>query len=121
MLDHVAINVRNLSSAKDFYQRALEPLGYGVGMEVGEHVGFRSGEGELDFWLSERGEPAPTHVAFRAPDRQTVDAYYGAALAAGGTDNGSPGVREEFHENYYAAYVLDPEGNNIEVVCQQPE
>jgi catechol 2,3-dioxygenase-like lactoylglutathione lyase family enzyme len=120
MLDHVAINVCSLSTTKAFYERALEPLGYSVGMEVGEHVGFRSGEGELDFWLSERGEPAPTHVAFRAPDRQTVDGYYGAALAAGGSDNGAPGVREEFHENYYAAYVLDPEGNNIEVVCQQP-
>jgi catechol 2,3-dioxygenase-like lactoylglutathione lyase family enzyme len=120
MLDHVAINVRSLSTAKAFYEQALEPLGYSVGMEVGEHVGFRSAEGELDFWLSERGEPAPTHVAFRAPDRGRVDAYHGAALAAGGTDNGAPGIREEFHENYYAAYVLDREGNNIEVVCQQP-
>lgn len=118
MLDHVAIDVRNLATEKVFYERALEPLGYRVGMEVGEHAGFRSAEGELDFWLSERGEPAPTHVAFRATDRGAVDAYHRAALAAGGTDNGTPGIREEFHENYYAAYVLDPEGNNIEVVCQ---
>lgn len=120
MLDHVAINVSSLATAKTFYERALEPLGYTVGMEVGEHVGFRSREGELDFWLSERGDPAPTHVAFRAPDRRTVDAYHRAALAAGATDNGRPGVRVEHHENYYAAFVLDPEGNNIEAVCQTP-
>ena len=120
MLDHVAINVRDLAAAKAFYERALEPLGYSVGMEVGEHVGFRSAEGELDFWLSERGEPSPAHVGFRAPGRAAVDAYHEAALAAGGTDNGPPGVREEYHENYYAAYVLDPEGNNIEAVCQEP-
>jgi catechol 2,3-dioxygenase-like lactoylglutathione lyase family enzyme len=119
MLDHVAINVNDLSTANAYYERALQPLGYTVGMEVGEHVGFRSGEGELDFWLSERGEPSPAHVGFRARDRAAVDAYYKAALAAGGTDNGGPGVREDFHENYYAAYVLDPEGNNIEAVCQQ--
>lgn len=120
MLDHVGINVRSLSTAKTFYAQALAPLGYGVGLEVGEHVGFRSADGELDFWLSERGEPSPTHVGFRAADRAAVDAFHESALAAGGTDNGAPGVREEFHESYYAAYVLDPEGNNIEAVCQQP-
>ncbi|MGH2800122.1 MAG: VOC family protein [Solirubrobacterales bacterium] len=121
MLDHAALNVRDGAAARAFYERALEPLGYTVGMEVEEHVGFRSAEGELDFWLSERGEPsAPMHLAFRAPDRQTVDAYHSAAVAAGGVDNGAPGVRTDFHENYYAAYVLDPEGNNIEAVCQKP-
>lgn len=120
MLDHVAIDVRDLGAAKTFYEQALAPLGYTVGMEVGEHVGFRSTDGEFDFWLSERGEPTPSHVGFRAADRAAVDAYYEAALAAGGTDNGPPGVREDFHENYYAAYVLDPEGNNMEAVCQQP-
>jgi catechol 2,3-dioxygenase-like lactoylglutathione lyase family enzyme len=121
MLDHAALNVRDGAAARAFYERALEPLGYTVAMELGEHVGFRSGEGELDFWLSERGESsAPMHLAFRAPDRQSVDAYHAAALAAGGVENGPPGVRAEFHESYYAAFVLDPEGNNIEAVCQTP-
>lgn len=121
MLDHAAVNVRDGAAARAFYERALEPLGYTVGMEVEEHVGFRSAEGELDFWLSERGEPsAPVHLAFRAPDRPTVDAYHAAAVAAGGVDNGAPGIRADFHEHYYAAYVLDPEGNNIEAVCQKP-
>lgn len=121
MLDHAALNVRDGAASRAFYERALEPLGYTVGMEVEEHVGFRSAEGELDFWLSERGEPsAPMHLAFRAPDRKTVDAYHASAVAAGGVDNGAPGVRTDFHENYYAAYVLDPEGNNIEAVCQKP-
>lgn len=121
MLDHAALNVRDGAAARAFYERVLEPLGYTVGMEVEEHVGFRSAEGELDFWISARGEPsAPMHLAFRAPDRQTVDAYHAAAVRAGGVDNGAPGVRTEFHENYYAAFVLDPEGNNIEAVCQKP-
>jgi catechol 2,3-dioxygenase-like lactoylglutathione lyase family enzyme len=121
MLDHVALNVRDLSAAKAFYLTALEPLGYSVFLEEGGFLGLNSPEGEPDFWLGERGEPsAPTHVAFRAPDRATVDAFHAAALAAGGTDNGAPGVRPDFHESYYAAFVLDPEGNNIEAVCQQP-
>lgn len=120
MLDHVALNVRDGASAKAFYALALEPLGYSVGLEVEEHVGFRSPDGELDFWISERGDPSPGHVGFRATDRATVDAFHAAALAAGGTDNGPPGVRSDYHEDYYAAYALDPEGNNIEAVCQKP-
>ena len=121
MLDHVALNISDGAVAKAFYERALEPLGYTVGMEVDEHVGFRSAEGELDFWLSRRGEPSsPVHVAFHAADRSAVDAYHATAIAAGGVDNGAPGVRAEYHENYYAAFVLDPEGNNIEAVCQKP-
>lgn len=119
MLDHVALNVRDGGAAKAFYERALEPLGYTVGMEVEEHVGFRSADGALDFWISARGEPSsPVHVAFQAEDRSTVDAYHEAALAAGGVDNGPPGVRAEYHEHYYSAYVFDPEGNNVEAVCQ---
>jgi hypothetical protein len=90
-------------------------------MELGHDVGFRSREGELDFWLCQRGEPsAPTHVGFRASDRATVDAFHAAALEAGGSDNGAPGIRPDFHENYYAAFVIDPEGSNIEAVCQTP-
>jgi catechol 2,3-dioxygenase-like lactoylglutathione lyase family enzyme len=121
MLDHVALNVRDGATAKAFYGQALEPLGYTIGLEVEEHVGFRSPDGQLDFWISERGEPGPGHVGFRARDRGAVDAFHAAALAAGGRDNGAPGVRTEYHENYYAAYVLDPEGSNIEAVCQTSE
>ncbi len=119
MLDHVALNVRDLAAAKAFYLQALEPLGYTVFMEESEFVGLQSG-GIPDFWLSERGDPsAPVHVAFRA-DRPTVDAFHAAAIAAGGKDNGPPGLRPEFHEHYYAAFVFDPEGNNIEAVCHEP-
>lgn len=121
MVDHVALNIRDIAAAKAFYERTLAPLGYTVGMDLGKDVGFRSAEDELDFWLCERGEPsAPTHVGFRAADRATVEAFHTAAIAAGGSDNGAPGIREDYHENYYAAYVLDPEGSNIEAVCQQP-
>lgn len=121
MVDHVALNVRDLTVAKAFYERALAPLGYSIGMEFETDIGFRSAEDELDFWLCQRGEPsAPTHVGFRAADRSMVDAFHMAAIGAGGSDNGAPGVREEYHENYYAAFVLDPEGSNIEAVCQQP-
>jgi catechol 2,3-dioxygenase-like lactoylglutathione lyase family enzyme len=120
VIDHVGLNVRDREALKAFYREALAPLGYEVGLEVEVHVGFRSPEGELDFWISERGEPSPGHVGFRARDRGAVDAFYKAALGAGGADNGPPGVRAEYHENYYAAYVLDPERNNIEAVCQAP-
>jgi catechol 2,3-dioxygenase-like lactoylglutathione lyase family enzyme len=121
MIDHVALNIRDLGQAKAFYERALSPLGYTVGMELEHDVAFRSPEGELDFWLCRRGEPsAPTHVGFHAADRPTVDAFHAAAIAAGGADNGAPGVRSDYHENYYAAFVLDPEGSNIDAVCQQP-
>jgi catechol 2,3-dioxygenase-like lactoylglutathione lyase family enzyme len=121
MLDHVGLNVRDLAAARDFYERALEPLGYAVGMAADEYAGFRSAGGAFDFWLLQRGEPSsPTHVAFRAPGRGAVDDFHRAALTAGGTDNGAPGVRAEYHEHYYGAYVLDPDGNNVEAVCHDP-
>jgi catechol 2,3-dioxygenase-like lactoylglutathione lyase family enzyme len=121
MVDHVALNVRDLAVARAFYEKALAPLGYTVGLDLGSDLGFESPEGEHDFWLCKRGEPsAPTHVGFRAADRETVDAFHRAGIDAGGSDNGAPGIREHYHENYYAAFVLDPEGSNIEAVCQQP-
>jgi catechol 2,3-dioxygenase-like lactoylglutathione lyase family enzyme len=121
MLDHAGLNVGDIAQAKRFYEEALAPIGYTVGHDGGSYVGFRSPEGELDFWIAERGEPSTgTHVAFRAGDRTAVAAFHRAALAAGGTDNGAPGVRAEYHDYYYGAYVLDPAGNNIEAVCHRP-
>ncbi len=121
MIDHVTLNVSDLDACKTFYQQALRPLGYELMMEFLEGAGFGA-EGKPDFFLAQRGDPsAPVHVAFRGPDRKTVDAFHEAALAAGGRDNGPPGVRRVYHEYYYGAYVLDPEGNNVEAVTHDPE
>jgi catechol 2,3-dioxygenase-like lactoylglutathione lyase family enzyme len=120
MIDHVGLNVSDLAAAKAFYAETLEPLGYRVWAEWEEEsVGFAADESGPDFWIYRRGdEPsAPTHVSFRARDRETVDAFHAAGLAAGGSDNGAPGVRPHYHEQYYGAFVLDHDGNNIEAVC----
>jgi catechol 2,3-dioxygenase-like lactoylglutathione lyase family enzyme len=121
MIDHVSANVDDLDAAKAFYAEALAPLGYSVQMEFGgAAAGFGTGEGIPDFWISVREERGATHVAFSAKDRAAVDAFHSAALAAGGSDNGAPGVRADLHENYYAAFVHDASGNNIEAVCHLP-
>jgi catechol 2,3-dioxygenase-like lactoylglutathione lyase family enzyme len=121
MIDHVGVSVRDLAAAKGFYLGALEPLGYRVFAEWPEAVGFAGPEGHPDFWLYARDGPSGgTHVCFRAPDRATVDAFHAAALAAGGTDNGAPGPRPHYHEHYYGAYALDPDGSNVEAVCHEP-
>jgi catechol 2,3-dioxygenase-like lactoylglutathione lyase family enzyme len=118
--DHVGLNVSDYEVSKQFYERTLAPLGYSVQMELAEWktAGFGAQGVDVDFWIGER-EPIGTgvHVAFHAPDRTTVDAFHAAGLAAGGTDNGAPGIREVYHPTYYGAYVLDPDGNNIEAVC----
>jgi len=118
--DHVGLNVSDYEVSKQFYERTLAPLGYSVQMELAEWktAGFGAEGVATDFWIGER-EPrsAAIHVAFQAPDRATVDAFHAAGLAAGGTDNGPPGIREEYHPTYYGAYILDPDGNNIEAVC----
>jgi catechol 2,3-dioxygenase-like lactoylglutathione lyase family enzyme len=119
MLDHVAVTVPDLEAAKAFYSSALQPLGYTLAMEFPGAAGFASPEGIPDFWLYEGAAPTPAHVAFRSPDRDTVDAFHQAALEAGGTDNGAPGIRE-YHEHYYAAYVRDAAGHNVEAVCHSP-
>ena len=130
MIDHVAIPVRDLARATEFYLEALAPLGIGMIMEVpadftpegtGGAVGFGA-DGKPFFWIGE-GKGADTshvHVAFTADARADVDAFYQAALAAGGKDNGAPGLRPHYHANYYGAFVLDPDGNNIEAVCHAP-
>jgi catechol 2,3-dioxygenase-like lactoylglutathione lyase family enzyme len=121
MIDHVTANVADLVAAKAFYAEALAPLGYSVQMEVdGAAVGFGTGEGIPPFWISNRPERGAIHIAFAAPNRETVDAFYSAAIAAGASDNGAPGLRPELHESYYAAFVHDASGNNIEAVCHLP-
>ena len=114
MIDHVGINVSDIDSSKQFYEAALAPLGYELAMDYGQAVGFAHQQ-KPDFWLQTRGTSGTNHIAFASPDRATVDAFHQAALAAGGSDNGGPGLRE-YHENYYGAYVLDPDGNNVEAV-----
>jgi catechol 2,3-dioxygenase-like lactoylglutathione lyase family enzyme len=116
MLDHFTLKVSDLDKAKAFYSAALQPLGYAVMMEFGEFAGL--GAGKPDLWL--RRDPdnvRPQHVALTADDRRAVDSFYAAAMSAGATDNGKPGVRTDYHPTYYAAFVLDSDGNNLEVVC----
>jgi catechol 2,3-dioxygenase-like lactoylglutathione lyase family enzyme len=120
MIDHVTANVSDFSAAKDFYTQTLAPLGYSLQMEFGESAGFGAGEGIPDFWIGSSSDRGATHVAFSAPDRAAVDSFYEAAMAAGGKDNGPPGLRD-YHETYYAAYVHDADGNNIAAVTHRPE
>lgn len=126
MIDHVGFSVSDYARARSFYEKALAPLGYGLIMEVTAEqtgqpaAGFGAG-GKPDLWIGGEGmlQP-PVHIAIVAKDRQTVDAFYRAALAAGGKDNGAPGLRPHYHPNYYAAFALDPDGHNIEAVCHLP-
>lgn len=120
MIDHIVLNVRDVAASKRFYEKALAPLGFGIVMEFPEGVGFGP-EGKPVFWIGKRGKAhTGVHVAFHCEDRATVDAFYAAALEAGGRDNGKPGVREVYHPHYYGAFVFDPDDNNIEAVCHQP-
>jgi catechol 2,3-dioxygenase-like lactoylglutathione lyase family enzyme len=121
MLDHIGFDVSDLDASKAFYEQALAPLGIGPLMEIGDsHVGFGH-DRKPYFWIGTRG-PAQTalHVAFVADTRELVDAFHAAALAAGGRDNGPPGPRPQYHPGYYGAFVLDPDGNNVEAVCHKP-
>lgn len=125
MLDHIGIKTANYPAAKAFYDAATAPLGAAMMMQVPlEHTGGRHvvgfGRNQPTFWLSE-GEPvAGLHIAFAARTRAEVDGFYHAALAAGGRDNGAPGLRPQYHPDYYGAFVLDPDGNNVEAVCHLP-
>jgi catechol 2,3-dioxygenase-like lactoylglutathione lyase family enzyme len=121
MIDHVTADVTDVERAKQFYSQALAPLGYSLQAEFPGAAGFGTGEGIPDFWISSSEDRGATHVAFTAPDRAAVDAFHSAATAAGAEDNGAPGVREHYHQNYYAAFVHDPDGNNIEAVSHRPE
>jgi catechol 2,3-dioxygenase-like lactoylglutathione lyase family enzyme len=118
MLDHVQIPVRDLDASRSFYDSVMSGLGAKPLFEAPGIVVYGNGEGAVAVRVREDFSPA--HVAFRA-DRAGVDAFYAAALAAGGADNGAPGLRPHYHEHYYAAFVHDPDGNNIEAVCHLPE
>jgi len=117
MIDHTGVNVADVVKSKAFYRAALAALGYEVLMDGDGFAGLGVAP-KPDFWIGE-GPPnaPPIHVAFRAETRAQVDAFYKAALAAGGRDNGPPGPRPHYHPNYYGAFVLDPDGHNIEAVC----
>jgi catechol 2,3-dioxygenase-like lactoylglutathione lyase family enzyme len=119
VLDHVSLPVRDLAASRRFYESALAPLGIGVMLEYPEAIGFGS-RGMPYFWIAARAPAAGVHVALTAPDRPTVDAFHAAAVAAGGRDNGAPGLRAHYHPSYYGAFVLDPDGHNIEAVCHLP-
>jgi catechol 2,3-dioxygenase-like lactoylglutathione lyase family enzyme len=118
MIDHVTLRVRDLAAAKAFFAAVLRPLGYAVGKEFPGVIGLGVG-GLLDFWLFEDAEARPQHLAFSAPNRAAVDAFHAAALGAGGSDNGPPGLRLDYHPSYYAAFVFDPSGHNVEAVCHR--
>lgn len=120
MFDHFGFGVTNLAQSKAFFLAALQPLGVDVVMEGPYGVGLgRNGHPSL--WLSEAvATPAHLHIAIAATTRADVDAFYRAALAAGGKDNGPPGLRPHYHADYYAAFVIGPDGHNIEAVCHEP-
>lgn len=128
MLDHIGLKVTDVERARSFYDRALKPLGVSVVMEVSAeqtgstpYLGY--GEGMKPyFWIGQEGRATEKlHVAFVAASRAKVDEFYRAAMAAGGRDNGPPGLRPHYHPGYYGAFVLDPDGHNIEAVCHTPE
>jgi catechol 2,3-dioxygenase-like lactoylglutathione lyase family enzyme len=127
MLDHLGIPVSDLARSRAFYLTALAPLGMDIQLEVsaeqtGNHAAIGFGVGGKPFFWIGKGEPASSiHVALVAGSRGDVDAFHRAALAAGGRDNGLPGLRPRFHADYYGAYVLDPDGYNVEAVCHAPE
>ena len=135
MIDHIGLRVADLARSKAFYDAAFAPLGIDIVMTVGAEITGGSAvlgygpkadgrdiqAGKPSFWISqEDGLTGPMHVAFVAPTRAAVDAFYAAALAAGGRDNGPPGIRPHYDPNYYGAFVFDPDGRNVEAVCHAP-
>ena len=128
MIDHLSLTVSDFARSKAFYTQALAPTGHSRVVELpaaasghGVSAGFCHEDGS-DLWISQGAPVQPRiHLAFRVPDRAAVDAFHRAALAAGGTDNGAPGLRPQYHAHYYGAFVLDPDGHNIEAVCHDPE
>ena len=128
IIDHVSLSVENLERARDFYSKALSPIGLELVAEVSAKqsgtvamLGFGIGR-KGSFWVAESGRQTPSaHICFRAPSRAAVRAFHEAALEAGAEDNGEPGTRPQYHPAYYAAFVRSPEGHNIEAVCFEDE
>ena len=120
ILDHIGLSVSDFARSKAFFTQALAPLDIGLVKEVQGWAGFGR-QGRPQFWFG-KGEAAhaPMHIAFAADNREQVKAFYAAALAAGAQDNGPPGVREIYHPHYFGAFVIGPDGHNIEVVCHRP-
>jgi catechol 2,3-dioxygenase-like lactoylglutathione lyase family enzyme len=133
MIDHISLPVSDYARSRAFYDKVLGALGYKVAMEIADAPDFiGAGYGPADlpeaaFWIGAGRTPGPPpvspvgqHIAFQAPDRPAVDAFHSAAVAAGAQDNGPPGLRPHYHPNYYAAFVLDPDGHRLEAVCHRP-
>ena len=122
MLDHVTIGVSDVERSKKFYDHALRPLGIERLYAEGQIYAGYGADRKAFFWIGRRDAPQTSaHIAFTAEDRETVQQFHRAALAAGGQDNGQPGLRTHYHENYYGAFVLDPDGHNIEAVCHRKQ
>ena len=122
MLDHVTIGIADVERSKQFYDRALRPLGIARLYAEGDSAAGYGVRPKAFFWIGLRAAPQTgAHIAFTAADRLTVDRFHQEALAAGGRDNGPPGIRPHYHANYYGAFVLDPDGHNIEAVCHAPQ
>lgn len=120
MLDHIKLFVSDVDRSKAFYELAFQPLGYRVLLEPAPGI-VGMGRDFPNFWLAQaEGSSTTAHVAIRVDTRSVVDEFHAAALAAGGTDNGPPGLRPQYHPSYYGAFVHDPDGNNIEAVCHDP-
>ena len=124
MFDHISIGVRDITQAKRFYDAVLQPLGYECLSQGGSSLGY--GQGAVALWISAVEHPVPAdeksglHFCFSAPTRKSVDSFHAAALKSGGHDNGAPGIRADYDPNYYAAFVIDPDGYRIEAYCANP-
>ena len=122
MLDHVSLGVSDFEASRKFYDQALRPLGIERLYADGPTAAGYGVDRKAFFWIGQKDAlQTGSHVAFAAHDRETVDRFYRAALAAGGRDNGQPGLRPNYHEDYYGAFVLDPDGHNIEAVCRRKQ
>ena len=121
LIDHIGISVADYDCSKHFYEHCLAPLGMELIVQIEGWAGFGQGD-KADFWFGpDANLNTPMHIAFHASDRAAVDRFHAAGLAAGGRDNGAPGLRQIYHPDYYAAFLIDPDGHNIEAVCHRAE
>jgi catechol 2,3-dioxygenase-like lactoylglutathione lyase family enzyme len=120
MIEHTSIPAQDFAAMKAFYEKVLPAVGYKLNYDLPDAAGFMEG-GHTSIWVSKAAKGAQLHVAFRAPSKESVHAFYDTGLAAGGSDNGAPGYRTDYSPDYYAAFLHDPEGNNIEAVWYDPD